>query len=88
MTNPSVAILTDSTASIPDSLKEELQIKEVAYYIHRGIETLRDLVTVQRKEFLCWLPTADELPKTANPGAGDYLKAFKQLASEGKRGDL
>ena len=31
-------------------------------------------------EFFRWLPTAKELPKTANPGLGDYLEAFKKLA--------
>ena len=47
-----VAVLTDSCASIPEKLMECLQIQTVAYYIHRGAEVLRDLVTIQREEFL------------------------------------
>jgi fatty acid-binding protein DegV len=47
-----VAVLTDSTASIPEPMLECLQIHTVAYYIHRGQEVLRDLVTIQREEFL------------------------------------
>ena len=31
-----VAVLTDSTASIPEELLEHLHIRTVAYYIHRG----------------------------------------------------
>jgi DegV family protein with EDD domain len=77
---PVVGVLTDSCASIPESLIEELNIKVVPYYIHRGKETLRDLVDVQREEFFSWLATAKELPKTANPGPGDYLEGFKELA--------
>jgi DegV family protein with EDD domain len=77
---PIVGVLTDSCASIPEALIEELRIEVVPYYIHRGLETLRDLVDVQREEFFRWLPTAKELPKTANPGPGDYLEAFKGLA--------
>jgi DegV family protein with EDD domain len=73
-------VLTDSCASIPEALIEELRIEVVPYYIHRGLETLRDLVDIQREEFFRWLPTAKELPKTANPGPGDYLEAFKELA--------
>jgi DegV family protein with EDD domain len=73
-------VLTDSCASIPEALIEELRIEVVPYYIHRGLETLRDLVDIQREEFFHWLPTAKELPKTANPGPGDYLEAFKGLA--------
>lgn len=75
-----VGVLTDSCASIPERLIEELSIKVVPYYIHRRKETLRDLVDVQREEFFRWLATAKELPKTANPGPGDYLEAFKELA--------
>jgi DegV family protein with EDD domain len=85
MSNPTIAIVTDSTACIPRDLREELQIHEIAYYIHRGTEVLRDLVTIQRKEFLQWLPTAEELPKTASPGPGDYYKAYKDLADAGKK---
>ena len=85
MSNPTIAIVTDSTACIPQDLREELQIHEVAYYIHRGIDVLRDLVTIQREEFLKWLPTAKELPKTASPGPGDYFQAYNDLADAGKK---
>jgi DegV family protein with EDD domain len=79
-----VGVLTDSCASIPEALIEELRIEVVPYYMHRGLETLRDLVDVQREEFFRWLPTAQELPKTANPGPGDYLQAFRRLAQRTK----
>ena len=79
-----VGVLTDSCASIPEALIEELRIEVVPYYMHRGLETLRDLVDVQREEFFRWLPTAKELPKTANPGPGEYLEAFKGLAQRAK----
>lgn len=79
-----VAILTDSCASIPEKILDELHIKEVAYYIHRGQEVLRDLVTIQRSEFLNWLATAKVLPTTANPGPGDYLEAFEAIAAGGQ----
>lgn len=82
MTNQ-VAVVTDSTASIPEELLEELKIRTVAYYIHRGQEVLRDLVTIQRKEFLDWLATASILPTTASPGPGDYIEAYKELAESG-----
>ena len=78
-----VAVLTDSTASIPEPMMEELNIHTVAYYIHRGQEVLRDLVTIQREEFLNWLITARVLPTTASPGPGDYLETYESLAKEG-----
>ena len=80
-----VAILTDSTASIPETMLKDLCIDTVAYYIHRGGEVLRDLVTIQRDEFLRWMMTADQLPTTASPGPGDYLASYRTLIGRGLR---
>jgi len=80
---PNTAIVTDSTASIPEAMIKDLDIHVVAYYIHRGKEVLRDLVTIQRDDFLRWLPTATSLPTTASPGPGDYLDMYKSLIAKG-----
>lgn len=77
-----VAIVTDSIATIPDEMMQSLNIHWVPYYIHRGNEVFRDLVTIKREEFYRWLPIARELPKTANPGSGDYEKLYEKLATE------
>lgn len=79
---PNVAIVTDSCASIPELLLESLKIHWVPYYLHRGSEALRDLMTVQRKAFYEWLPTASQLPTTASPGPGDYVQLYEKLARE------
>ena len=80
---PTTAIVTDSTACIPSDMRENLQITEIPYYIHKGNQVLRDLLTIQRDEFLRWLPTAAELPTTASPGPGDYLASYESLADQG-----
>ena len=79
---PEVAIVTDSTACIPQPILEELNIHWLPYYIHRGEETLRDMVTITPAEFYAWLPTAEELPHTAIPGPGEYLAMYQKLAEE------
>ena len=78
-------MVTDSCASIPEALIRDLNIHVVAYYIHRGEEVLRDLVTIQRQEFLTWLATAKVLPTTASPGPGDYLSKYEDLHKMGFR---
>lgn len=78
-----IAIVTDSCASIPEILIEKLNIHWVPYYIHRGKEVLRDLLTIQREAFYKWLPSATELPTTASPGPGDYLSLYQELAENG-----
>ncbi len=80
-----IAVVTDSTASLPEAVMKNLPISTVAYYIHRGQEVLRDLVTIQCDEFLRWLPTAKSLPTTASPGPGDYAEAYEKLARQGVR---
>ncbi len=79
---PKLAIVTDSTASIPERLIRELKISIVPYYIHRGNEVLRDLVTVDRETFYQWLPRATQLPTTASPGPGDYITMYQRLVEE------
>jgi DegV family protein with EDD domain len=78
-----VAIVTDSCASIPETLIQSLNIHWVPYYVHRGQEVLRDLVTVQRASFYEWLARATELPTTASPGPGDYVDIYQELADQG-----
>jgi len=78
---PNVAVVTDSCASIPESMISELDVHWVPYYIHRGQEVLRDLVTIQTGEFLSWLETAKVLPTTACPGPGDYMQMFEDLVN-------
>lgn len=80
-----VAIVTDSTACIPENMLEELDIHWLPYYIHSGAQTLRDMVTITPEEFYAWLPTAKELPHTATPGPGEYLNMYQKLARQGIR---
>jgi len=85
---PEIAVVTDSCASIPKHILDKLNIYWVPYYIHRGEEVLRDLVTVNREGFYRWLTTAKELPTTASPGPGDYLKLYRSLAEEKGIGEI
>ena len=77
-----VAIVTDSTACIPESIRNALNIHWLPYYIHRGQESLRDMVTINPKDFYEWLPTAKEIPQTACPGPGEYVAMYEKLVEE------
>jgi uncharacterized protein len=71
---PNVAVVTDSAATIPEPLLDALRFGCVPFHVYRGRQMLRDLVTVRRKAFYRWLPTARELPATASPGPGEYSR--------------
>ncbi|HID89847.1 MAG TPA: DegV family EDD domain-containing protein, partial [Anaerolineae bacterium] len=80
-----VGVLTDTTASIPEEVVDALGIELVPYYIHRGLETLRDSVDAKPDEFAQYLKTTDRLPTTSNPSPGDYLKGLKRLAERTRK---
>jgi DegV family protein with EDD domain len=75
-----IGILTDTSASIPEQLAKKLGIELVSYYIHRGLESLRDMVDVRPGEFAQWLEKATRLPTTSQPNPGDYLIGMRNLA--------
>ncbi len=79
-----VSIITDSCASLPDEFYAQYEIAMVPYFIHIGQRSLRDLVDITREDFIDYLRTATEIPKTANPGAGDYLEAFRAAAKRSR----
>jgi len=76
----SVAVVTDSCTSLPEGAYEEYEIIMVPYYVHIRKTAYRDLVDVTTDEFLDHMRAADELPKSANPGHGDYLEAYRTAA--------
>jgi len=78
-----VSVVTDSVASIPSELMDKLNIHFIPYYIHRGTETLRDLVTATTESFYKWMESATVIPTTANPSPGEYLEKYVQLAEQG-----
>ncbi|MGQ9683738.1 MAG: DegV family protein [Anaerolineae bacterium] len=81
-----IRIVTDTCACLPEPLVAENSIIRVPYYIHMAGRMLRDLVEVLPGPFFTQLVTADELPKTSNPGPGDYLAAFLEAAEDGAEG--
>jgi len=80
---PTVRVVTDSCASIPDALLAEQHIIMVPYYVHIGAKSYRDLIDMPRDAFYEYLARATELPKTGTPSPGDYLSAYRRAAAEG-----
>lgn len=78
-----VAVVSDSAAGIPEDMLEELRIHTIPFYIHHGGKVLRDFIDISCEKFYQWLPTLDTLPTTSNPGPGDYLEKYKELAAKG-----
>ncbi len=74
-----VAIVTDSTASLPQEMYERCRISVVPYYLQIGGQSFRDGVEISPAEInahMKQLSTDDDIPTTSNPGPGDYVRAY------------
>jgi DegV family protein with EDD domain len=78
-----VIVVTDSCASVPLPMVEELGIEVVPYHVHTVKGTLRDGIEMPADEFYSWLKTTPDWPTTANPSAGEYLEAFRHAMRRG-----
>ena len=77
-----VAILTDSTASIPANLMQEYNISSVPLELIWGQETFQDGVTLTSQEFYKKLGASKILPSTSQPSAGSLKVAMSNLLSQ------
>lgn len=85
MSTNSVVLVTDSTADIPQDIREKLGIEMVPLSVHFGEESYLDSVTINPAQFYEKLQASQELPKTSMPSPGDYYEVFKRHVDEGRQ---
>ncbi len=78
-----VAIVTDSTSTIPKDLIEKYQITVAPQVVIWGEETYKDGVEIQPDEFYERLATSRELPTTSQVSVGDFQSIFQRLHGQG-----
>ena len=77
---PSVAIVTDSTACIPPELAARYGIEIVPVHLIFGGRTFVDSLTADTSEFYALLATSNGRPTTAAPSPGMFLEAITRAA--------
>jgi DegV family protein with EDD domain len=77
-----VAIVTDSTATLPKDLVEELGIHVVPVLLVFGGETFRDGVDITPDEVYRRLRSGEGIPTSAAPSVGDFLRVYASAARE------
>ena len=78
-----VALVTDSTADIPQELAAANQISVVPTILIVNGQSLEDGPDISREEFYRQLPTLKTLPTTASPSAGTFMQTYDRLLSTG-----
>jgi DegV family protein with EDD domain len=78
-----VAVLTDSTAYIPDPILKQYNIFTIPLFVVWNGQSLRDGVDITPQEFYQRLATAKTMPTTSQPSAQDMKNAFQNLLDQG-----
>lgn len=78
-----VAIVTDSTAYIPQSLIGDYPITVLPQVLVWGNETFRDGVDIQPVEFYKRLKNTTIMPSSSQVSPAEFEKAFRELLAQG-----
>jgi len=76
------AVVTDSTADLPDEWRTRYGIEVVPLKVIFGNETFRDRVDISDDEFFRRLAAATRLPTTSAPSPGEFAEVYSRLARD------
>jgi fatty acid kinase fatty acid binding subunit len=79
------ALVVDSTADLPQELRNDPSITVVPLRVQFGQESYLDWVEIQPPEFFEKLQAADELPTTSQPSPGTWLETYARLRERYER---
>jgi DegV family protein with EDD domain len=77
-----VAVVTDSSADLPDAILDHHRIAMVPLQVVFGNSTFRDRVGLKPVEFYRQLRASSELPTTSQPAPADLIQAFRDARAE------
>jgi len=80
-----IAIVTDSTADLPDDIVELYRIQVVPNFMVIDGESVEDGRGMTREQFYRHLPGMKSLPTTATASSGTYEKLYRDLLHQGFR---
>ncbi len=78
-----IGLVTDSTADIPQDLRDEYQIEVVPITLYVDGKTYVDGESITREEFYTRMPTMKIPATTAAPSAGSFMERYEKLLSAG-----
>jgi DegV family protein with EDD domain len=78
MAHKKIAVVTDSTACIPEEALGPLNIPWIPLWLLWGDERFRDGVDIDQPTFYTRLRAAKTFPTTSQPSSGEFLEFFKE----------
>lgn len=77
-----LAVVTDSSADLPDAVLDRHHIALVPLQVMFGSSSFRDRVELKPEDFYRRLRDSAELPTTSQPPPADFLQAFRAARAE------
>jgi DegV family protein with EDD domain len=82
MTKQAVAVVTDSTAYIPDEALTDLDIPVIPLWLIWDQDRYRDGVDIDPGAFYCRLRERGTIPSTSQPSVGEFIEFYRRVAEE------
>ena len=82
MTQQRVAVVTDSTAYIPDEALGSLNIPVIPLWLIWGDDRYRDGVDIDPGTFYQRLRERNTIPSTSQPSVGEFIDFYRRVAAE------
>jgi len=79
-----VAIITDSSAYLPDEMVKELDLHVVPMTLHWDGESYRDGVDIKAEAFYERLRNSSTIPTTSQTTVGEFERLFGELLGQGR----
>jgi DegV family protein with EDD domain len=76
------AVVTDSTADLPDAWRTHYGIEIVPLKVLFGTETFRDRVDMTDAQFFERLAASSKLPTTSAPSPGEFAEVYSRLSRD------
>jgi DegV family protein with EDD domain len=76
------AVVTDSTADLPQEWRERYGIDVVPLKVLFGKDTFRDGVDMTNEQFFQRLAASTTLPTTSAPSPGEFAEVYRRLAKD------
>ncbi|MCM3410126.1 DegV family protein [Metabacillus litoralis] len=76
------AIVTDSTAYIPQHIRESHDIHMIPLSVNFGNETYQEEIEITSQQFFEKMRDQQELPTTSQPSIGMFVELFARLSKE------
>ncbi|GAE95073.1 DegV family protein [Gracilibacillus boraciitolerans JCM 21714] len=78
-----VAVITDSTSYIPQTIRNEMNIHMIPLSVVFGTQSYQEETDITTEEFYKKVKENEQLPKTSQPSIGLITEKLKELAVKG-----